>query len=188
MEDWHRRLREKDGKRLKLLFQGAVNSLTQKLQTVFKQAAQKAGIDVELKAVVSSVFFSSDVGNPDTNSKFNADIQTYNWSVSTPDPEALMLCFVSWEACSKANKWLGQNLVRWQSSEFDALFRASETELDSVKRAALFIQMNDLVVGDGYVLPIIARTSVRAMNKRIVAPLSGWQSDMASLPHWYSEG
>jgi len=188
MEDWHRRLREKDGKRLKLLFQGAVNSLTQKLQTVFKQAAQKAGIDVELKAVVSSVFFSSDVGNPDTNSKFNADIQTYNWSVSTPDPEALMLCFVSWEACSKANKWLGQNLVRWQNAEFDALFRAAEAELDPVKRAALFIQMNDLVVGDGYVLPIVARTSVRAMNKRLVAPLSGWQSDMASLPHWYSEG
>jgi peptide/nickel transport system substrate-binding protein len=47
--------------------------------------------------------------------------------------------------------------------------------------------MNDLVVGDGYVLPIIARTSARAMNRRLVAPLSGWQNDIASLPHWYSE-
>ena len=181
-------VREKDGRKLKLLFQAAVNSPTQKVQAVFKQAAQRAGIQVDLKTVVPSVFFSSDVGNPDIYSKFNADIQSYNWTSDSPDPEALMQCFVSWEACSKANKWLGQNIVRWQNAEFDALFRAAEGELDAVKRAALFIQMNDLVAQDGYVLPTIARTSVRAMNKRLVAPLSGWQGDTASLAYWYTEG
>lgn len=134
-----------------------------------------------------SVFFSADVGNTDTYGKFYADIQTYNWNNDSPDPEGLMQCFVSWEVCSKANKWLGQNLVRWQSADFDALFRAAEAEFDAVKRAALFIEMNDLVVGDGYLLPIIARTTARAMNRRLVAPLSGWQNDMASLPHWYRE-
>ena len=98
-----------------------------------------------------------------------------------------MLCFVSWEASSKANKWVGKNSVRWQSSEFDTLFRAAETEVDAVKRASLFIRMNDLVVGDGYVLPIIDRTTARAMRLGLVAPLSGWQNDMASLPHWYRD-
>lgn len=77
--------------------------------------------------------------------------------------------------------------MRRQNPEFDALFRAAEVELNPVKRAALFIQMNDLVVGDGYMIPIIARTSVRAMNRRISAPLSGWDTDMASVPHWYTE-
>ena len=180
-------IREKGGRKLKLLFQASVGAPTQKLQAVFKQAAQKAGIEVELKAVVASVFFSSDVGNPDTYGKFLADIQTYNWSNASPDPEGLMQCFVSWEVCAKANKWLGQNLVRWQNAEFDALFRAAEVELDPVKRAALFIRMNDLVVGDGYVVPIIARTTARAMSHRLVAPLSGWHNDMSSLPDWYSE-
>jgi peptide/nickel transport system substrate-binding protein len=127
------------------------------------------------------------MGNPDTYGKFFADMQTYNWSNDRPDPEGLMQCFVSWEASSKANKWLGQNLVRWQSKEFDALFRAAEVELDAIKRAALFIQMNDLVVADGYVLPVIDRTTARAMSRRLVAPLSGWQTDTASLPHWYRE-
>jgi peptide/nickel transport system substrate-binding protein len=180
-------VREKNGRKLTLLFQAAVNGLTQKVQAVFKQAAQKAGIQIGLKAVVPSVFFSADIGNTDTYGKFYADIQTYNWTNGSPDPEGLMQCFVSWEACSKANKWLGQNLVRWQNAEFDALFRAAESELDAVKRAALFIRMNDLVVGDGYVLPIIARKSARALNNRLVAPLSDWQSDIASLPHWYRE-
>ena len=109
-------IREKGGKKLKLLFQASIGAPTQKLQAVFKQAAQKAGIEVELKAVVASVFFSSDVGNPDTYGKFLADMQTYNWSNASPDPEGLMQCFVSWEVCAKANKWLGQNLVRWQNA------------------------------------------------------------------------
>ena len=180
-------VREKGGKKLVLLFQASVGAIAQKVQSIVKQAAQKAGIQLDLKAVVSSVFFSSDAGNPDTYGKFYADIQTYNWSNDSPDPEGLMQCFVSWEVCSRANKWLGQNLVRWQNSEFDALFRTAETEIDAVKRAALFIRMNDLVVGDGYVLPIIARTSARALNRKLIAPLSGWQNDTASLPHWYRE-
>jgi peptide/nickel transport system substrate-binding protein len=178
-------VREKDGRKLTLLFQASTGA--QKLQAVIKQAAQKAGVQMELKAVVPSVFFSSDMGNPDTYGKFSADMQTYNWSNDSPDPEGLMQCFVSWEACSKANKWLGQNLVRWQNKEFDTLFRAAEAELDAIKRAALFIQMNDLVVADGYVLPVIDRTTARALNQRLVAPLSGWQTDTASLPHWYRE-
>jgi hypothetical protein len=37
-----------------------------------------------------------------------------------------MRCFVSWEVSTKANKWLGQDRVRWQYSKFDARFRAAE--------------------------------------------------------------
>ncbi len=177
-------IRERDGKRLVLEFQA---SGSEKTQTIIKNAAQKAGIQLELKAVVASVFFSSDVGNPDTYGKFRSDMQCYNWTNDGPDPEGLMQCFVSWEVSSKANKWLGQNIVRWQNSEFDSLYRAAGVELDPIKRAALFIRMNDLVVGDGYVIPVIARTSARALNSHLVAPLSAWQNDMATLADWYRE-
>ena len=180
-------IRERNGRKMTLLFQAAVGSFIQKFQAIVKQAFQQAGIAVDLKGVTSSVFFSADEGNPDTYGKFYADMQTYAWTNASPDPEGLMLCFVSWEACSKANKWLGQNLVRWQNSEFDSLYRAAESELDPVKRAAIFIRMNDLVVADGYVLPVIDRKSVRVMKRNLFAPLSGWQNDMATLPHWYRE-
>lgn len=178
-------VREKDGRKLTLLFQAATSTVGQKLMAIVKQAAQKAGIRIDLKTVVPSVFFSSDVGNADTFGKFYADMQTYNWTSYSPDPEGMMQSFVSWEASAKANNWLGQNMVRWQNGEFDALFRAAEGELDAVKRAALFVRMNELVVGDGYVHPIIARNSLRAVKHGLVAPLSGWQNDMASLPDWY---
>ena len=108
-------VREKAGKKVTLLFQASISAVTQRVQTVVKQAAQRAGIQLELKAVAASVFFSSDVGNADTSGKFNADMQTYNWTNNSPDPEGLMQSFVSWEVASKANKWLAPNLVRWQN-------------------------------------------------------------------------
>jgi len=180
-------VREKGGRKLSFLFQGAIGSVTQKLQSAFKATAEKAGIRVELKAVPSAVFFSSDVGNPDTYGKFYADMQTYNWTNNSPDPEGMAQSFVSWEACSKANKWLGNNLVRWQNAEYDALYRAAENELDPVRRAALFIRMNEMVAADGYAIAILARTMTRTFGARMRAPLSPWQNDMALLADWYRE-
>ena len=71
-------IREKDGKQLKFVFQTSINAPRQKTQAIIKQACQKAGIEVELKSVVASVFFSSDVANPDTYPHFYCDMEMYN--------------------------------------------------------------------------------------------------------------
>jgi peptide/nickel transport system substrate-binding protein len=178
-------VREKNGRKLSVLFQASSGAVTNKILATIKAPAEKAGLRIELKTVPPSVFFSSDAGNPDTYGKFQADMQTYSWTNGSPDPDGLAQCFVSWEVSSKANKWLGQNLVRWQDTEYDALYRAAESELDPVKRAGLFIRMNDRVCGDGYVIPFIARQTTRVLANRLRAPLSAWQNDMASLADWY---
>jgi peptide/nickel transport system substrate-binding protein len=57
-------IRAKDGKKLKLVFQTSINAPRQKTQAIIKQACQKAGIDVGLKSITPSVYFSSDAANP----------------------------------------------------------------------------------------------------------------------------
>ncbi|MBI3457540.1 MAG: peptide ABC transporter substrate-binding protein, partial [Candidatus Rokubacteria bacterium] len=138
-------IRAKDGKRLKLLFQTSINAPRQKTQAIIKQACAKAGIEMELKSIAASVYFSSDPGNPDTLAKFHADIQMYSWQFSV-DPQRSMEVFASWEVASKANKWAGRNTTRWHNEEYDRIWKAAATELDPVKRASLFIQMNDLLI------------------------------------------
>lgn len=178
-------VREKDGRKLKLVFQTSINAARQKTQSVIKSALQRAGIDVELKGVTSAVFFSADVSNPDTNGRFQADLQMYASGMGQPDPERFMDRYVSWEIAQKSNKWQGRNALRWRNDEYDKLYRASETELDPVKRAAQFIRMNDLVCGDGYLIPLMFRLNVSALNKRLAAPLTGWDLDMSSLAEWH---
>src|SRR5271166_4309466 len=108
-------IRAKDGKRLKLLFQTSINGPRQKTQAIVKQACQKAGIEMELKSVTPSVYFSSDAANPDTYGKFYADVQMYNTNMAAPDPELFMRRFVSWEVAAKDNKWQGRNITRWRN-------------------------------------------------------------------------
>src|SRR6516225_7546103 len=88
-------IRAKDGKRLKLVYQTSINTPRQKNQAIVKQACQKAGVEMELKSVTASVFFSSDVGNPDTYTKFYCDLQMYTTTMTMPDPERFMNQFAS---------------------------------------------------------------------------------------------
>ena len=181
-------IRAKGGVKLKMLYQTSINAPRQKNQQIVKQAAAKAGIDMELKSVTASVYFSSDVANPDTYTKFYTDIQMYTTTMTQPDPELFMNQFTSWEIASKANKWQGRNITRWRSEEYDKTYRAAESELDPVKRAALFVKMNDLVIQSVVVIPVVFRPRVAAISNRLRAEQSGWDSDFWNLQNWYREG
>ena len=181
-------VREKDGKKMKFVYQTSINAARQKAQAVFKQACQKAGIDLELKSVTASVFFSSDVANPDTYGKFWSDIQMYTTTMTQPDAERFMDQYLTREVSSKANKWQGRNISRWRSEEYDKAHLASESEMDPVKRAALFIRMNDLVISGGHIIPLISRHRVSGSSTRLVTALTGWDLDFSGLQNWYREG
>ncbi|HUN53303.1 MAG TPA: peptide ABC transporter substrate-binding protein [Candidatus Sulfotelmatobacter sp.] len=180
-------IRAKDGKKLKLVYQTSINAPRQETQAVVKQACQKAGIEVELKSITASVFFSSDVANPDTYTKFYCDLQMYTTTMTQPDPGVFMNQFTSWEAASKANKWQGRNITRWRNDEYDKAYRAAQVELDPVKRAALFIHMNDMVCDDHVVIPVVSRPKVQAVGNKLHAPNSGWDNDLWNLRDWYRD-
>ncbi|EDP65944.1 ABC transporter peptide-binding protein [alpha proteobacterium BAL199] len=180
-------IREKSGVKLKYVFQTSINQPRQKTQAIIKQACQKAGIDIEVKAVTASVYFSSDVGNPDTYTKFYTDLQMYTTTQTQPDPGIFMNQFVSSEASTKENKWQGRNITRWKNAEYDKLFLQGEGELDPVKRAALYIRMNELVIENVVVIPVVWRGGVAAVSNKLSAPLSGWDNNTWNLKDWFRE-
>ncbi len=180
-------VREKGGKKLKFVYQTSINASRQKTQAIVKQACGKAGIELELKSVTGSVFFSSDVANPDTYGKFYCDMQMYTTTMTQPDPERFMDQFLSKEVSNKANKWQGRNISRWRSEEYDKTYALAETEFDPVKRAAHFIKLNDLPVKDNVIVPLISRPRVRGANLKLVTTLSGWDLDFSGLQNWYRE-
>ncbi|MGH7310479.1 MAG: peptide ABC transporter substrate-binding protein, partial [Candidatus Rokuibacteriota bacterium] len=178
-------IRTKDGKKLKLVYQTSINAPRQKNQQIVKQACAKAGIDVELKTVTASVYFSSDPANWDTYNHFGTDIQMYNTTMTDPDPQRFMDQFTSWEVAAKANKWQGRNKTRWRNEEYDRLWKAAEAEMDPVKRATLFIKMNDLVIQHVVVIPIVNRARVAGISNRMRDVLqSAWDVDVWHLPYW----
>jgi len=181
-------VRAKDGKKLKFVYQTSINQPRQKTQAIVKQACQKAGIEIEIKAVTASVFFSSDVANPDTYTKFYSDLQEYSNGMNAPDPEVFLRQFCSWEAAQKENKWQGRNITRWQNKEYDDIHKAAQVELDPIKRAAMLIRLNELAVNNYVIIPLVARPGAAAMNNSLVAELSGWDNNTSDLANWFREG
>jgi len=181
-------IRAKDGKKLKYVFQTSINQPRQKTQAIVKQACQKAGIDIEVKAVTASVFFSSDVANPDTYPHFYTDLQMYNNGPQQPDPEVFLRQFLLAEVAAKENKWQGRNITRWTNKEYDEIHKAAQLELDPVKRAAMFIKLNEMVVNNQVVIPVVARPVVTAVANNLVVELTGWDNNTWDLPNWYKEG
>ncbi|WP_137125489.1 peptide ABC transporter substrate-binding protein [Roseomonas sp. HF4] len=178
-------IRAKDGVRLSFVYQTSVNAPRQRTQAIYKQSAQRAGINLDLKSVTASVFFSADVANPDTYTKFFADMQMYTTTMPQADPQLFMNQYVSWEISKKENNWQGRNIVRWQNAEYDRIYREAESELDPVKRAALFIRMNDLIVGSNHVIPLVQRPTVSASLNTLKPVLSAWDNTHWLLSDWH---
>ena len=152
-----------------------------------KQACQKAGIDIEIKSVTASVYFSSDVANPDTYPHFYTDLQMYTTTMTQPDPELFMNQFTTDERATKENKWQGRNITRWSNAEYDKLHAASQGELNPVERAAMFIKMNDLLWENTVVIPVVYRPRVAAVSSKLHVALSGWDNDTWNLRDWHRD-
>lgn len=180
-------IRAKGNVKLKFVYQTSVSGPRQKCQAIIKDACTKAGIDLELKSIVASVFFGSDFANPDTYQKFWADMQMFTTTMTQPDPQTFMEQFTTWELAQKANKWASRNLSRWTNPEYDEAHKAAQVELDPVKRAALFIRMNDLVVNDGFIIPLFARPRPVGTVNKLTAPISAWDNLTAFMNSWYRE-
>jgi peptide/nickel transport system substrate-binding protein len=180
-------VRTRDGRPLKFVFQTSTNAPRQKCQQIIKAACQKAGIELELKAVTPAVFFSSDVANPDTNTKFYADLEMFNISGGT-DPWFFMNQFCSWEIASKDNKWQGRNFSRWRNAEYDEIYRSLSGEFDPVRRAAKFIRLNELIIDNRVAIPLVNSPESCAAVHGLRVALSAWDSHLWQLKDWYREG
>ena len=178
-------IRDKNGVEMQIVFQTSVNPLRQKTQEIIKQALQSLGIWVELKSIDASIFFSSDPANNDTLEHFYADLQMFTREIANPDPSSYMRTYTCDEIPQKANNWVGQNSARYCNPDYDKLWVQSAKELDSQKRQALFIQMNDLLVNDAVVIPLIHRANVIGVSNKLAGvDLTAWDVRVWNIMDW----
>jgi peptide/nickel transport system substrate-binding protein len=112
----------------------------------------------------------------------------YNTTMAQPDPQIFIEQFASWEVSAKANKWQSRNITRFVNAEFDKTHKSAESELDPVKRAAMFVRMNEILIEQKAVIPIVNRPVVSAHSSRLRAPMSGWDNDVWLARDWFREG
>jgi len=189
---WTGSPRAKDGVEIKILYQTTINPLRQKTQEIIKQGWEAIGVPTELKSIDAGVYFSSDAGNPDTAAHFYADVEMYTNGPSSPYPIDYMSGWKSVDPdvdlAQKSNQWAGTNIHRWVNEDYNAMYTQALTELDEAKQVELFTGMNDLVVNQVVVVPLVHRADVIAANKKLKGyKTSPWTPDVRDIADWYFE-
>ena len=163
-------VREANGVPMILSYSTSINTLRQGEQAIVKANLAEIGIQVNLKAIDAGVFFSGDPGNPDTLNKMYVDIQMYTTGPSSPDPSSHLGGWLCEKANSQANSWQGTNDGRYCNPEYDALYATYLKELDPAKRVEMAIQLNDILVNDIAVIPLINRFTPSGKAKNLEGP------------------
>jgi peptide/nickel transport system substrate-binding protein len=182
-------VRAKGGVRLALTYVTSVNTLRQKEQDIVKAGWEKIGVAVNLKAIESSVFFSTSPGNNDTFLHFYSDVEMYTQNFSL-FPSLYMAQFYTGDPAKtipqKENNWSGQAVTRWQNEEYNKLYEQALAELDPRKNEALWKQLNDVVVNQAVELPIIDRKSVAARARSLYTGhnLSPFDNATPNVAEW----
>ena len=190
---WTGSPRAKGDVEIKILYQTTINPLRQKTQEIIKQGWESIGVPTELKSIDAGVYFSSDAGNPDTAAHLYADIEMYTSGPSSPYPIDYM---TNWKSVNpavdiaqKSNQWAGGNIHRWVNEDYNKLYTQALTELDEAKQVKLFWGMNDLVVNEIVVVPLVHRSDVTANSKKLKGfETSPWTPDVHDIANWYFEG
>lgn len=178
-------IRDKNGVEMKILFQTSVNSLRQKTQEIIKQSLTALGIEVELKSVDAKVFFSGDPANNDTVEKFLADLQMYTTGNTNPDPGSYAKTYTCTEIPQKANNWSGDNVSRYCDRTYDQLWQQSTQELDPEKRRQIFLQMNDKLINDIALIPLVARAEVTGISQQLQGvEMTPWDTRTWKIANW----
>jgi peptide/nickel transport system substrate-binding protein len=178
-------IRAKNGVRLSFLFQTSTNSVRQTTQTLIKDMWSQIGVETELRNVSSSVFFGGDVASPDTYQKFYADVEMFASGFESTDPEKFMTDFKCDKIPTPQTGWQGQNSARYCSPEYDALVDKLRTTAGVENRAAIIRTLNDMIVNDGLVIPLVNRGEPSAISNTLKdAKLNPWDSQLWNVADW----
>jgi peptide/nickel transport system substrate-binding protein len=186
-------IRAKDGVRLEGTYATSVNPVRQKTQAIVKASLAQIGVDVTLEQIDAGIYFDSAPGNDQNINHFYWDINMYTNEATSSVPIAYM---EDWYAgpdnrnvAQKENDWTGTNRQRWINADYDAAFEAMLAATTLEEASELLIQMNDIVIEDRAVIPLVNRAAdVYGISKTLydenVALGVGFEYNYWNVANW----
>src|SRR5690606_10683901 len=127
-----------------------------------------------------------DPSSPDTYGKFWNDVQMYTSSASSTDIPAYIAAYLCSQASQRADNWLGSNHTRYCNHECDELHAPLSVTADLGERSEIIERLNDIVVQDYVIVPLVYRGDVSARaNSLMGTAKNSWDSELWNIADWY---
>jgi peptide/nickel transport system substrate-binding protein len=180
-----------DGIPMSFSYATSTNAVRQSFQDLVAVYWEQIGVEANMSNSDAGLFFDGTCASDDCIWKFFNDIQMYTNSSIGPDASSYFLGFLCDQIPTSGNSWGGENLDRFCSEEYDALYAEfTGLSLDDPGRIPAIQQMQDLVLSTT-VIPLVNRATVSAFSNQIqgVGDLNGWDSEYWNVEQWTrSEG
>lgn len=180
-------IRDKDGAKLRILYQTSTNPVRQDFQAVIKDWWTELGVEVELKNIDASVFFGGDAGSPDTFQKFYSDVEMYANNFDGTDPEPYLAQYMCDKIPGPENQWQGENINRFCDPAYDALVVELSKTSDMEERATIAKKLNEMLTKDSYVVvPLVDRGRLSAASNTLGGVvLNTWDTELWNAQDWF---
>lgn len=192
---WTGDVRSKEGAKLSVIYNTAKKPARQRTQDVVKQGWESIGIRVQLGQFDGADFFASDPAD-DSNvvhyAKFYCDVEMFSTAPAFPMPFEYMMNWYagpeSSNVAQQSNEWLGYNIQRYVNPMYDELFEEATATTDATRAIDLMIQMNDILVNEFVVVPLVTLVSeLYAISNRLVhenVAAGPWEPLYWNIANW----
>lgn len=166
----------------------------QRTQAAVKAGWEAIGIQVELGQVSADDFFNVVPENEHSFAHFYRDIEMYTAELISPLPDSY---FAPWYAgpdnsniAQRSNDWMNGNgnIQRYIDPAFDLLYEEVSNTIDPERAAELYIQMNDHIIENFVVVPLVAQPGgIYALANRIAednVAAGTWEPLFWNIANW----
>lgn len=187
-------VRSKDGVELSMAFMSTTNQLRQQVQAVTKANLEAVGFQVDIQNIDGSIYFDSSAGNDQNVGHMYHDVNMHQTSAGAPTPIRFVQRWYGGpdgeNIAQASNDWSRINQMRYRNDEYDALFEALRVETDAARQIELFIEMNDHLIDNNVLIPMIAvaeRSACAAWLDEDAIQLGPFNMDYWNIANWYGD-
>ena len=178
-------VRELNGLPLQVTLRAATNPQQQTVQAQLQSWWSQIGVATTVEDVSAGRLFSSKPEQLDSYGRFYTDLLLYTDCFGSANPDAFLQQWTCDAIARPENEWQGRNISRYCNPLYDDLAAQFSRSAVPAERNQLAQQMNDLLVQDGVVIPLVRRGHVSAhANTLIGVRPNAWDSAFWNIADW----
>jgi peptide/nickel transport system substrate-binding protein len=166
----------------------STNAVRQSNQDIIKANWEEIGVVANMSNQDASLFFDGTSASDFSIWKFFSDMEMFTNGATLPDPSAYLFGWVTDEIPTAALGWPASgNMPRMSVPEYDEKWATlSQTSPTDPAYNDLVIELQDIMIESGAIIPLIHRGNVSAISNSIsgFGDPNGWDSEYWNVEDW----
>lgn len=178
-------VREYNGSALRVTYQTSTNEVRQETQRMIKNWWSQIGIETKIEDYPAGVFFGGERSSSETSFvRFFSDVIMFT-DVTGIDPQQALSEGLCKNIPTRENGWSERNYARFCDESFDAAFTQLEVTTEESQRVEFIKQLNDIIVGNSYLIPLVRRGAISARLESLKGVReNSWDSSLWNIGEW----